>query len=125
MVALLGGVSLSRVHQISDRLGGNIIVLPLPTLGSSETEVIDLGGQTQSYTITGIFESTSVADTKLKVESLKALMNASQKPIVLLTDQTGSKNVLIRSVDFTWDITETPTSVIAGYSVTVVETRGN
>ena len=123
MAATIGGVDLSRVHQISDRLSGNVVVLPLPTKGSSETEVIDLGGQTQSYTITGIFETISVVDTKAKVDALKALMTASQTPVTLSTDQTGDKNVIVRTVDITWDVTDTPTSVIAGYSVTVVQTR--
>lgn len=123
MAATLGGKDLSRVQQISHRKSGNVLVIPIPTRDSDEAEVIDLGGNTETITIIGIFDSTSVADTKAKGAALLGLMNASQAAIDLITDQTGTLKVRVRNVDITWDISDTPTSVIAGYSITVVRTR--
>ena len=123
MAATLDGNDLSKVHQISHRKSGNVMVIPIPTRDSDEAEVIDLGGNTELITITGIFDSTSIAGTKAKSDALLALMNANQAAIELITDQTGTLNVRVRSVDITWDISNTPTSVIAGYSITVVRTR--
>lgn len=123
MAATLGGVDLSKLHQLSDRKSGNIIVLPIPTLDSDETEAIDLGGNTRTITMTGLFDTNTVADTKAKADALRGLMTANQTPITLSTDQTGSVSVMVRNVDITWDISDTPVSNIAGYSVTVVEAK--
>ena len=123
MAATLDGVDLSKVHQISHRKTGNVIVISIPTRDSDETEVIDLGGNTELITITGIFESTSVVNTKVKVDALLGLKTGNQPVITLSTDQTGNLNVMVRDVNITWDVTDTPTSVIAGYSVTVARGR--
>lgn len=119
MAATLDGVNLSKVQQISQRKSGNVIVISIPTKDSDETEVIDLGGNTELVTITGILESTSVAATKVKADALLGLKTGGQSVIELITDQTGTLNVMVQDVNITWDLTDTPTSVIAGYSVTV------
>ena len=124
MVATLGAVTLENVQQINERKAGNMIVIPIPTKNSGETETFDLGGNTEVFEITGIFDGTTVAEVKTKKDDLKDLMNAAQAVIELITDQTGTVNVRVRDVSVTWDIGTTPVSTICNYNVVCVRTKG-
>jgi len=123
-MATLGAVTLENIQTISHRKQGSVLTLPIPLEDSDKTEIFDLGGNQELFDITGFFESTSVAATKTKVDSLFALMNASQANIDLITDQTGTIPVKVAGLQITWDITDTPTSVIANYAVSLIRSGG-
>jgi len=123
MGGTLGTVALDNIQEISHRKSGNIIVIPIPTKDSKDTETFDMGGNQEVVTINGYYTSTAIADTKAKADALLALMDADQAVVDLTTLQVGTLKVRVTTVQITWALDTTATSVVASYVVECIRTK--
>ncbi len=124
VASTLGGETLGSVQQISQRKTGVVLPFPLPLNDSSEAEVFDLGSNLETFSVRGIFQTTTIAATKVLVDAIFALKTGNQKnKIDLVSDQTGTIGVKVMDIDITWDVADTPTSVVANYNVVLVRSK--
>jgi hypothetical protein len=99
----LNGNELDNVTSISYTKDANILPLPFPGGDSDTTETFDMLGVTKIITVTGTYVGTTAA-VKADIDILAALIDGDQDTsIVLTTDELGSLNVKIGSLDVVWD----------------------
>jgi len=99
----LNSNELDNVTQISYTKDANIIPLAFPGGDSSATETFDLLGVTKVLTISGTYTGAT-ATVKADIDILAALIDGDQSAsVVLTTDELGSLNVKVASLDVVWD----------------------
>jgi len=101
---ILGGITITGVSGIRVEKAGNIVSLPMPTKDSNETELFDMLGVLKVIGISGDFGESTIAATKAKVDALEGIVDGDQSVIAFSSDQTGTINVMVSSVNTTWDL---------------------
>jgi len=108
---------LDNVSQITFTKDANIIPLSFPGGDSDETETWDLLGVTKVVTISGTYAGAT-ADVKSDIDILSALIDGDQgSSVSLVTDELGTLNVKVASLDVTWDTLNNK----AGYTLKMIE----
>lgn len=108
----LNDISLGKLKSIDNTKNANIIVLPMPTADSDETETFDMLGVTRSITLNGSFVGNR-GDIVVTIASFEALCAGTQEESVPLdVDELGGDpvNVMIESIRTNWDLAAHPSN---------------
>lgn len=100
----LDGTSLGGCKTIAVDKLANIIALPLPTGDSDESEVFDMLGVVKNISLSGEYQDTDIATTKAWVDSIEGIADGNQTTVAFVSDQTGTINVMVASVNTRWKI---------------------
>jgi hypothetical protein len=118
----LNDISLGKLKGIDNTKTANIIVLPLPTGDSDETETFDMLGVVRTITLSGSFVG-SRDDIVADIESFEALVDGEQETSYELDVDEISADTLyvkIESIRTNWDLSQHPSNK-CDYTIKLVQ----
>lgn len=120
------GQTLGQILEESCSIDANLLVFALPFSDSSDTDVQDFGGVTNTTTIQGILTDTP-ANLATSWAALRSLINGDQSsdnnyPLSYVSDIQGTIKMKFHTITFTY-LAGIPRKL--GYSIKMVESSNN
>lgn len=116
-----------RITENTARKESSVVVMPLYSMDSDNTDTFDYGGVVRTFTLQGITVSEDLATLKEWIESAEALQQGHQDtadgyPVNFIDDLRGTVKVKIMSFDSTMFQGDT---VSATWTIKLVESSEN